>query len=1043
MTATLIVSFPFSEDVEPETRTFPAGLTLAEALMQSSPDRWGGQTFEIYFGAITPDGAVAVDDAPNVVLSDGDLYHVCVLPAEPVSAAAVSALVAAGVGATTAAIIVYIAMTAISMAISFGLSMLLAPRRQSNVAPSPADTPSSLNSLTPPRNTMRPLSRIPDIYGSMRHWPDLIMPGIGRWNTINSGYTPFLINNATTSEQFVEAVYCVGRGTYTIDGARFGDSGLFTQNGTIEVYYPGQILPASVKLGVNVTNLSRLELGNPGSSNQWSPWFDIASRRVDEIWAQVSWPSGMICDVSGAKVRPPQTVLSVTATIRIEAERLNDAGVVVETANVEYSINAATRNELRQTVILSGITPGRWRARVADVAPNPTNPPIFNGNAQQQSKKGYLEAITGLVTLDADDRTFEHETVVVVRANNRGGQASQNLETFNVNVTRVLPTQDLAAPPGTLTAPIPTRRWISAAIHTLRDPFLCGYSAREIDWQSLVDVHNSLAAYSPSEEEFNGIFDRQMSADEQLQQIARKARAIAFMSSGIITFARDERRAGVSALFNRRNRILDRGNTGIGLRFPGPDDKDGVEITWFDEADDYRQKTTSYPFGVTLANAQAIDLVGATKADEVCRRARFEYYAQLYRRRTQPLRVTEEGQLLLPYDRVAVVAPWDEGVVDGEVLEVDAGTGDLRLDRPLPTVLPGTARIRLRGPDGRETSLHNIGVSGLGPDWCTITPPPVFTVAVPGPDTQLGTLYNISRDDNIDAATHWIMTGAEIDDNGVTLTLVEDADEVFQNSDDVAVPCEPGGPIVDCVPLVTDMSITDPYWATAQGADGGTGYWVNSASGFYGFTMAQSVPGLSYAVTNPAPGEVHITFTKTGSSDTLVYPQVFLPGVPIEILAGGQPNGRIEMDATVEIVTPGAGGAFTTFCSLYVWTTIGSGPPPSPPADLTDYEFSTSLDLGPADTSFPAPVATLQHVYDGTTLSGEYDFNGSGPTPIVGPTFSYLAEGPWAPRVPSIGETIYVFPFIEFGVSWNPASGPGAVVRLRLTNFRYSLTCDE
>lgn len=884
MTATIVVSRPFEEDVEPQTYEFQAGLSLAEALMEISPDRWGGLTFEVYCGAITVDAARPAASAPDITLLDGDLYHIVVLPAEPVSAAAITFLTVY-VGVTAATIIVYIAMTAISMAISFGLSMLLAPGKQKDRPSSAADTPTSLNTLTAPRNTMRPLSRVPDIYGSMRHWPDLIMPGLAWWTIINTGQPPaFVENKDTTSEQFVESVYCVGRGAYRLSNLRFGDSDISTQNGTAEAYGFETPIPASVKLGVSVVNLSRLELGKPGASNQWSPWFDIASNNVDEIAVQIAWPSGALEDLNGKKVVPPSNVLVSGIIIRIEAERLDEFNNVIDTATSETELGICTRNEIRHTFRLTGISRGRWRARVADIARQPWNP-FNNGNVAVSNKKGYLEGMIGLVTLDEDDRTFEHETILVVRANNRGGQATQNLETFNLLATRALPTQDFTKPPGQLTPAQPTNDWIAAAIHTLRDPFLCNYQVSEIDWQSLVDVHNSLASYADPETEFNGIFDRQMSADEQLQQIARKARAMAFMSSGRITFARDERRAGMSALFNRRNRMLDRGSVGLGLRFPGPDEHDGVEITWFDEDNDYRQQTLTYPFGVSLINALSIDLVGATKAHEICRRARFEYYAQLYRRRTQPLRVTEEAQLLLPFDRVGIVAPWDEGVVDGEVLEIGTTPDTYRLDRPLPADLPPTARIRLRAPDGRETSLHSISLSNVGDDWCVISPAPSFVMVVPGPDRQIGTLYNISRDDNVDAASTWMVTGAEIDDQGVTLTLSEDADEVYQFSDDVTDPCvetqppDPPNPVVAAFQwrvwgiggTVGTVGEGNQQWANIEMATSPGGPDIARTGTTTGVTIASSVVNNENSVFDGNPNST----ASTNQGDLLWVGKVF------------------------------------------------------------------------------------------------------------------------------------------------------------------------
>jgi len=759
-----------------------------------------------------------------------------------------------GVSTLTASIIIYVAITAISMAISFGISYLMRPGKQADRSAAPADQPTSLNTLAPPRNTMRPMSRVPDIYGKMRHWPDLIFNGTGRWEIVNANYTPLFEDKTATATQTVRAVYCVGRGSYDMNTFQFGDADIATQSGTVQIYPPGVTLPEDIKLPVLVSNISRIELGPLDSGTMWTSWYEIPSDEVSEIDVQIAWPSGMAAFVTGQKSLPPENVVPAFATISCQLERLDTDGTVLETGTQDFPVWYATQNELRQTFSLTGLTVGRWRIRVADI--EPVHNYATGKNVQDTRKRGYLEDLVGFVVLDEDQRTYEHETVVVVTCSNTGGVAGQNLEAFNLIATRILPapTFDLF---GNFGPPVPHRFWYSAAVHTLMDPWLCNYKASEIDWQSLKDVHDSLQALSPTEENFNGIFDRQTSADDQVQLIAKKARAMAFMSNGRVTFARDQRRTGVSALFNRRNRLADRGSIGLGLRLPGPDDFDGVEITWFDEFDNFRQKVHSYPPGVTLINPLAIDLVGATTFPEVCRRARFEYQAQRYRRRSQPLRVTEEAQLLLPYDRVSVVAPWDEGVIDGEVLEVDGD--DYRLDRPIPA--PGTDltdyRIRLRRSDGRETSLHSFTSSVRGEDWVTMSTVPTFPIVVPGSDKQSGTLYNVSSHDNVDAATQWIVTGAEIDDNGVTLTLLEDSDEVYQLSDDLTDPCETEPPVDDTCVTFSDNIVQDVPW-TSVGLPVLVGRFPSGAAGGRFWADNPTLPVLDIVEGNLEDDEVTI-----------------------------------------------------------------------------------------------------------------------------------------------------------------------------------------
>jgi hypothetical protein len=400
-------------------------------------------------------------------------------------------------------------------------------------------------------------------------------------------------------------------------------------------------------------------------------------------------------------------------------------------------------------------------------------------------RKGALEGITGFERMRDVHRTFDDETVVIVKASNRSAEASQNLENFNCIATRNLPV--LLGHTGEGSPSLaPTQRWADAVRFTLLDPNSCGYEIKDIDWRSILDIQSRLEELGTPN--FNAVLDRTMSADEQLQVLARKVRAQPFISTGQVTFMRDERRPGVSALFNRRNRIPDRGASGLAMRFPGPDDNDAVEISWFDEDNDYRNRTYTYPEGSTPRNALRVELTGATRWEEVWRAARYEYAVLQYRRRSQPVRVTLEGQLLDPFDRIAIVNPWDEGTIDGEVLGVSGSR--LLLSQPVPP-LTDTARIRLRSTDGRMTDLLPLLPNPDGGEVVELARMPAFAVVAPSADRQVGTLFVLTTHDAAERATRWIVSGAELDDNGATLTVVDDDDRVYSESDDPVVPEAP------------------------------------------------------------------------------------------------------------------------------------------------------------------------------------------------------------------------------------------------------------
>jgi hypothetical protein len=784
MSATVIVGWPLDDSRPEERYTFDAGTNLAEALMTISPDRWGGMSFTLFFGSVSAATEFPVADAADHTLAEGEVWHVAVCPADPVSGVIIAGVMAMGASKAVAMVVAYAAMTAISMAVSFAASMLLAPGKQNEAPIAPSDQPTGLNAMTPPRNTIRPAGRIPEIFGRMRHWPDLIFPASQDWaySHINADWGPMWASFGgpmadATAIQHVWAVYCLGRGTLHAEDFRFGDTEIGAAGGSVEWYPPGHTLPDWIKLPRPVVNLSRTEFPGGRVPDPWLPWVTIPGETVSEIWFQVSAPGGINLAGGGKGVTPGLHYLPTVAEFAVECHRLDQWGNVVEAFPWRQNLPGRTLNEIRHTFKIAPVTPGRWRVRIAEIGTH--EPPTTVA-----SRRAALEGIIGYEWLGHSHRTHADETILVVHAHNRGGTAIQNLENFNCKVVRQLPVPD---PHGNMTAPHSNPHWITAAAFTLLDPQTCAYSHDQIDWHSLWQVHAALE--QRGESQFNAVLDRQMSADEQLQLIARKARAQVFISGGLVTFARDQRRPAISALFNRRNRMTTRGGSGLGLRLPGPDDHDAVEIQWIDAANDYKQRTYTWPEWVTPINPNRIDLVGAVHWHEVYRRARYEHALMRYRRRTQPLRVTEEAELLLPFDRVAVVNPWDEQVTDGEVLQVDGWF--LRLDRPVPPMgaQPG---IRLRGADGRETALLRFEAApARGPDWIQLLSAPPFTLTTPSPDQQIGTLFNISQHDAADAATRWLVTGAEIDEGGVTLSLTSDDDRIYAEADDVAVPPPP------------------------------------------------------------------------------------------------------------------------------------------------------------------------------------------------------------------------------------------------------------
>lgn len=769
----LVVTRPLARDGRyREVHLLETGDNLAEQLMRLSPDRWQNAHVELYAGAPSPETIVDLRSAPLITLGPNDYHEIVVLPAGGVVRAITGALLIVGAA-------VAFAFGQPQLGVALGIAGLGAlaqafiptpktPVEQLAQPTAPADQPTSLNSLTPARNQSRLGSRVPEVFGRVVVYPDLIFPPIESWAWEDTRF------RTSFSRQTLVQVYCIGRGEYDVTAPRIETSPLTSFPGaTMTVYGPGSVLPDTIVRTTTVAAATNVELVSPTNGGTWSAWFRLPAENLSWVRATIAWPRGLT--FLAQRQDGSQYYADAQTTVKMELRRIGGGSAVVETqSRTLIDGRYSFLNPMIRTFDVQGLTPGIWEARLIEEADR-------SGNNFADTYLYRLDAITPLTTAM---RTVGDYTAIVLNAANDRQAANQNVERFNVDVTRKLPlVQAGAAPSGPLTA---TRRWVDAMAFTLRDPQTADMDDVEIDWLALDDVRQSLEAIDGGEAAlFDGVIDREITVDEQIQAVASMARAVAFRQHGKLVVSRDERRSGVAALFNRRNRIVSGGTVNRVLAFRSTTDPDGVEITWRDRDADFAPRTFSYPNDVTLIQPLRIDLLGGTHWSQAYRRARYEWARQKWRRQVAPLAVTTEGRLVTVFDRISVVDPWREGIVGGEVIGWDAGQRLLTLDVDIPSA----QYVRLRAPDGRSTEL--IACAKLSRNIVALGADPGIDIVIPQEIGQIGTLANISSAEAIDTAARWIVIDLAPSADGVTMQIARDIDDIYIEADDSAIPERP------------------------------------------------------------------------------------------------------------------------------------------------------------------------------------------------------------------------------------------------------------
>lgn len=541
-----------------------------------------------------------------------------------------------------------------------------------------ATTPQQANALASPSptyniaaqgNSARLEAAIPEHFGRMLAYPDFAAQ-------------PYV--EYSGNEQYLYQLLAVGRGEYTIEALRIEDTPLASfpdisyeiipPNGTLTLF------PASV--------ISSIEVGGQEllTSTALGPFVASAPATVANFLAiDLVFPRGLYyANASGG-------LDSVSATVLIEAQQINDAGTAIGswlTLGTE-TVSGATTTPQRRSFRYPAPTPGRYQVRC-------TRTDVKQTSAQY----GHEVDWAGLRAYLVESRVFGDVTLIAMRlraSNNLSLQASRKI---NVIATRKLPIWNGAS----WSANTATRSPAWAIAYVCKQ---MGLTDAQIDLATLLTLASTWAARGDT---LDGRVDNFMSFWETLTKLAAAGRAKPYMQGGIIRIMRDQAASIPVALYSMRNII--KGSFNITYLMPTTDTADAVDVGYFDEITWSPRRVRAALTGSSAAKPVKIDLFGVVNRDQAFREGMYQAAANRYRRKIIKFSTEMEGFIPSFGDLIAIqhdLPAWGQG---GEVVAWDAPSLTATLSEPL-TWATGTHYIALRQRDGSIDGPYAVTAGGL------------------------------------------------------------------------------------------------------------------------------------------------------------------------------------------------------------------------------------------------------------------------------------------------------------------------------------------
>ena len=529
--------------------------------------------------------------------------------------------------------------------------------------------PSPTYSLQGQGNYARLAQPIPVIYGRHLVYPDLAATPYGEYQG---------------NEQYLHQLHCIGLGEYDIEQIRIEDTPMASfEEVTYQIVPPGSPVTLFNPDVVTAAEVAGQEL----LAGTWTGGFAInpADSEVTQIGIDILLPRGLYYanDAGGLDSRSASWKVEARA-IDAEGEALGDWFTLGS-----ESLAAATTTPQRRTYLYP-VVAGRYEVRATRLDGKDTN--SRSGHEVRWGEaRGYL---AGGVTYPAN------VTLLAIRMRATDNLSQRSSRLINCIVTRKLPVW--SADSG-WSAATPTRSIAWAFADILRASYGAKLPDARIDLAALAQLDQVWAGRG---DQFDGVFDQQVTVWEALTRVARCGRAVPFLQGGIVRLVRDEARLLPVALFSPRNIV--KNSLKIQYVMPGEETADAVTVEFFSSRTWKPDEVTVSLPGSSSTNPAKLRLFGCTTEAHAVREGLYLAAANRYRRRIITLRTELEGLIPTYGDLIAIAHDMPSWGAGGEIVAWDADTYTATLSEPVHFTDGQLHVMALRRRDGGVSGPHAV-----------------------------------------------------------------------------------------------------------------------------------------------------------------------------------------------------------------------------------------------------------------------------------------------------------------------------------------------
>lgn len=574
------------------------------------------------------------------------------------------------------------------------------------------DSISPTYSLQAQQNQARPGAPIPIHYGRVRVWPDLAAPGY---------------NNYINDEQYLYQLFCIGAGEFSFETLQIEDTDVDNFDDiTYEYYYnaPVTLFPTAVTTSGEVANQVLEYDNNTGPFN-----VNASGTEINRIEVDLVWPSGLF------RARDDGDISLEICSLAIEYQEIDGSSNPVPSPAVFTTLFSGLVQRVQRSPVRitfgADVPAGRYRVQVRRGDEDINGPVRFN-RVQWEALRGYHED---------DAITYTGKTMLAIRAKATSNLSGSSQRRFNVVATRKVPIY--TGSPLAWTAVTATSEIAWALADVVRNDYGIGQVDARLDLTQLLALD---AIWQARGDEFNFRFDTPVTAWEALTVIARAGRAFPVRNNNIISFVRSSALSTPTALFNRRNMVLD--TVKVEYNLNEEETHDAISARFIDPANNWKENTVlCQPPTSSAANPKQVLYRGVTTKGQAYREGVYEAEALLKQRKAIVFETELEGLIPQKGDLI-IVADEDFNLDGGSELVAVSGTVLTPQERPDWTdSSPETVHaIRLRKPNGDVDGPYTV-TRGSPDTQMILTAPLSWTPDTDGDTTrtifQFGTISSV------------------------------------------------------------------------------------------------------------------------------------------------------------------------------------------------------------------------------------------------------------------------------------------------------------